>query len=70
MAFEHAIGGSSTDRLSAGGGLHVLSAQLKRTAQIRDLERELDRRRDNLLRLEREVGRLEGQAAALGYRAF
>lgn len=36
--------------------------------QIRDLERDLDRRRDNIRQLEREVGALEGHAAALGFR--
>ncbi len=34
----------------------------------RELQRELDRRRDNIRRLEREVGLLEGQAVALGFR--
>ena len=36
--------------------------------EIRDLERELDRRRLNVRALEREVGVLEGQAMALGFR--
>lgn len=37
-------------------------------AEERALQRELDQRRDNIRRLEREVGRLEGQAIALGFR--
>lgn len=36
--------------------------------QIRDLERDLDLRRVKVRRLERELGLLEGQASAMGYR--
>ena len=37
-------------------------------ALIRDHERELDRARDEVRRVERELGALEGRALALGYR--
>ena len=36
--------------------------------EVRDLEQDLARRRVELRRLERELGRLEGQAITLGYR--
>ncbi len=53
--------------------IRQLEAELAGPADLsdpeqRELQRELDRRRDNIRRLEREVGLLEGQAVALGFR--
>lgn len=37
-------------------------------AQLNDIQRDVERRRDNIRRLERELGVLEGRAQAMGFR--
>ena len=62
-----------TARDAVDAKIRVLEAELAdplnlTDTQIREHERELDRARDEVRRLEREVGILEGRAATLGYR--
>ncbi|MEX0899836.1 MAG: DUF2799 domain-containing protein [Gammaproteobacteria bacterium] len=72
-SFGQAIYQARVERDAEDLAIRQLEAELAGPADLsdpeqRELQRELDRRRDNIRVLEREVGRLEGQAVAAGFR--